>query len=257
VQAIEALSDRVNAAIAQILTPDTLSEAAQTHRATELIKAAERPGDYLVSRQIDLNGASPELAKDTAVNLSDALPNALPSELKAIAQVHNMYILAEHTGGLCLIEQHIAHERVLYEQLQQRWQMVAVDSPIMLANLSAEQVERLGEIGLEIAAFGENLWAARTVPEPLSQRTDCADALRELSSGANLEAALVATACRTAIRNGTALSQSEMQALVNQWQQTRRSRTCPHGRPICLSLKESSLAKYFRRSWVIGKSHGI
>jgi DNA mismatch repair protein MutL len=257
VQNLAVLSDRVNTAIAKILTLDNLSEAAQTHRAAELIKAAEKAGDYSVSRQIDLNGAFPDPATAATVNLSDALPAALPTELKAVAQVHNMYILAEHPGGLCLIEQHIAHERVLYEQLQQRWQMVAVESPIMLADLSAEQVERLSEIGVEIAAFGENLWVARSVPEPLSQRPDCADALRELSLGANLEAALVATACRTAIRNGTALSLAEMQSLINQWQQTVRSRTCPHGRPICLSLKESSLAKYFRRSWVIGKSHGI
>ena len=108
-----------------------------------------------------------------------------------------------------------------------------------------------------MSPFGENLWAIRSVPEPLKEREDCAEAIRELSQGANLEAALVATACRTAIRNGTALSVEEMQALVNQWQRTERSRTCPHGRPICLTLTESGLARYFRRSWVIGKSHGI
>ena len=168
-----------------------------------------------------------------------------------------MYILAENEGGICLIEQHIAHERVLFEQLQTRWKMVEIDAPIVLKDLGPQQVERLQEVGVAIAPFGNNLWAVRSLPEPLSGRDDCENALLELSLGANLEAALVATACRTAIRNGKKLDLAEMQTLVNQWQRTQKPRTCPHGRPICLTLKESSLAKYFRRSWVIGKSHGV
>ncbi len=252
VQDLESLSDRISNTIENLLKLDTLNETAQTHRATTLIKAAEQAGNYSVPRQVQ----QPEPTEAT-VNLSDTLPVGGPSELKAIAQVHNTYILAEHTGGLCLIEQHIAHERVLYEQLQQRWQMVSLESPIILSNLKPEQVERLSEIEIEVSPFGENLWAIRTIPEPLKDREDSADAIRELSSGANLEAALVATACRTAIRNGTPLSVDEMQTLVNQWQRTERSRTCPHGRPICLTLTETGLARYFRRSWVIGKSHGI
>lgn len=255
VQDLVAVSDRITAAVNDILQLDSLTETAQNQQATSLIKAAEAAGSYQVSRQIQ--PSTDNLPQAASVNLSDALPGEVPGNLKALAQVHNMYILAEYEGGLCLIEQHIAHERVLYEQLQQRWQMVPVESPIVLADLRAEQVEHLSEIGLEVAAFGDNLWAVRSVPEPLKNRADCAEALTELSRGANLETALVATACRTAIRNGTALSQPEMQQLVNQWQRTKRSRTCPHGRPICLSLKETSLAKYFRRSWVIGKSHGI
>jgi DNA mismatch repair protein MutL len=67
----------------------------------------------------------------------------------------------------------------------------------------------------------------------------------------------VATACRTAIRNGTPLSLPEMQDLLDRWQQTRNPRTCPHGRPIYLPLAETSLSRFFRRHWVIGKSHGI
>lgn len=255
VQELGGVSDRITAAVTDILQTGNLTETAQNQRATALVKAAEESGSYQVSRQIQ--PGVDDLAKAASVNLSDALPGEVPGSLKALAQVHNMYILAEHEGGLCLIEQHIAHERVLYEQLQQRWQMVPVESPIILADLQAEQVAQLVEIGLEVAAFGDRLWAVRTVPQPLKDRADCAEALSELSRGANLEAALVATACRTAIRNGKALSQPEMQRLVNQWQGTARSRTCPHGRPICLSLKEASLAKYFRRSWVIGKSHGI
>ena len=252
VQGLETLCEKVTVAVEQLLKIDGLSATAQTHRATELIKAAEAEGEYSVSRQIK--------ADDSPLpqhSLSDALPAELPGALTAIAQVSDMYILAENESGICLIEQHIAHERVLFEQLQARWQMVEVETPIVLKELSEQQVERLKEVGVASAPFGDNLWAIRSLPESLHGRSDCENALLELSLGANLEAALVATACRTAIRNGTKLEHSEMQSLLNQWQRTKKPRTCPHGRPICLTLKESSLAKYFRRSWVIGKSHGV
>ena len=97
----------------------------------------------------------------------------------------------------------------------------------------------------------------KPAPAPLAEREDCSEALWELSLGQDLDAALVATACRTAIRNGTPLTQTTMDRLLEAWQRTRKPPTCPHGRPICLTLNESSLARYFRRHWVIGKSHGI
>jgi DNA mismatch repair protein MutL len=240
----------VTEAIAQTLTltPTALPEAAHSQRVTTLLKTAEAQGAYNTNRSIQTQPPAP--------NPQSTTPNSL-TPLKAIAQVHSMYILAEHPSGMWLIEQHIAHERVLYEQLCDRWQLVSLEPPIILNQLSEPQREQLQRLQLEVEPFGENLWAIRTAPEPLAQREDCADALIELSLGGDLESALVATACRTAIRNGTPLSLTEMQTLLDQWQQTRHPRTCPHGRPIYLSLEESSLSRFFRRHWVIGKSHGI
>jgi DNA mismatch repair protein MutL len=206
-------------------------------RTQQLLKVAEASGGYNADRRIT----------------GDALP-LLP--LVAIAQVHNRYILVEHPGGMWLVEQHIAHERVLFEQIRDRWEIVPVE-PIVLSGFTIRQVEQLQRIGLAVDAFGEDLWAVRSVPQLLQARSDCPEALRELSLGGDLETAQVAVACRSAIRNGMVLDRSAMQALVNQWQRTQNPRTCPHGRPIYLSLEESSLAKFFRRSWVIGKSHGI
>ena len=173
------------------------------------------------------------------------------------AQVRHPYIVAEHSAGLWLVEQHIAHERVLYEQLQEDWQLVLLESPILLSQLTGAQVEQLQRLGLDIEPFGEQLWAVRTAPEMLVQRDDCQAALLELSLGGDIQAAQVAIACRSAIRNGMPLSLPEMQALLDRWKVTRQPRTCPHGRPIYLSLEESALARFFRRHWVIGKSHGL
>jgi DNA mismatch repair protein MutL len=221
-------------------------------RLSELIKVAEAEGVYRTSRSLEANPDS-ELEADPELNET----NRPLVPLKAVAQVHSMYILAEHPSGLWLIEQHIAHERVLYEQLCDHWQLVPLEMPLVLGQLSSAQQTQLQRLGLEPEAFGEDRWAVRTAPAVLAQRPDCAAALIELSLGGDLDTALVATACRTAIRNGLPLTLPEMQSLLDQWQSTRNPRTCPHGRPIYLSFEESSLARFFRRHWVIGKSHGI
>lgn len=237
-------------AIAQTLrfSPAQLTESYHAQQIGELLKVAEAGGGYNLSRAI---APAPESALSTTTAAAPLL------NLKAVAQVRNTYILAEHPAGMWLVEQHIAHERVLYEQLSDRWQLVPLNPPAILQNLTPRQLEQLQRLGFAVEPFGEQLWAIRTAPEMLAQRSDCAEAIWELSLGGDLESALVATACRSAIRNGTTLSLPEMQTLLDQWQQTRQPHTCPHGRPIYLSLEESALARFFRRQWVIGKSHGI
>jgi DNA mismatch repair protein MutL len=252
--------EQVAQAIEQALriSPANLPEAMHSERVGKLLKVAEAQGGYNVSRSIEV--ATTEEAAQTEEHppQSDE-PNSQPAllDLRAVAQIHKTYILAEHPAGLWLVEQHIAHERVLYEQLCDRWQLVPLNPAVILSQLSPTQLEQLQRLGLEVEPFGEQRWAVRTAPEPLAQREDCAAALLELSLGGDLQTAQVATACRSAIRNGTLLDLHQMQALLDQWQQTRHPRTCPHGRPIYLSLEESDLARFFRRHWVIGKSHGI
>jgi DNA mismatch repair protein MutL len=233
----EQITQAINQALS--ISSNNLKEAVHTTRVSKLLKVAEAKGGY---------NFNPQNPNENPKN---------PSSLKAVAQVSNTYIVAEHSGGMWLVEQHIAHERVLYEQLCDDWQLVPVEPPIILYQLSPAQVSQLQRIGLEIDPFGEQLWAVRNIPAPLQQRDDCAEAILELSWGGDLQTAQVAVACRSAIRNGTPMNQQEMQTLLDNWQRTRNPRTCPHGRPIYLSLEESALARFFRRNWVIGKSHGI
>jgi len=235
----EQITQAINQAL-RISEPN-VKESVHTNRVTKLFKAAEASGSYNVNPQ---NPQNPDSENNLLV-------------LKAVAQVNNTYIVAEHSQGIWLIEQHIAHERVLYEQLCDDWQISLVEPPIILYKLVPAQISQLERIGLEIEPFGDQLWAVRQIPTILKQRQDCESALLELSRGGDLQTAQVAVACRSAIRNGTPLTLAEMQKLLHDWQRTRNPRTCPHGRPIYLSLTESSLAKFFRRNWVIGKSHGI
>jgi DNA mismatch repair protein MutL len=242
-QEIEYWQSQVSAALDQALNfqVDQPDEDHQTSRIGKLLTVAEQQGAYHIPHR-------------SIVNDGDGLGLL---ELRAVGQVLNTYIIAEHPDGLWLVEQHIAHERVLYEQITAAWQLLPVEPPIILSHLSEHQVSQLQQIGTDVDPFGEGLWAIRTAPAPLLMRDDLSAAITELSLGGDLQAAQVAVACRCAIRNGTALTLPEMQSLLDRWQRTRNPRTCPHGRPIYLSFKESSLARSFRRHWVIGKSHGI
>ena len=223
------------------LQAEELDDSTHTSRIGKLLAVAEQQGSYHIPQR-------------SIINDGDGLGLL---ELRAVGQVLNTYIIAEHADGLWLVEQHIAHERVLYEQISSAWQLLPLEPPIILSHLSERQIEQLQQISISIDPFGEGLWAIRTAPAPLLMREDIAAAITELSLGGDLQAAQVAVACRCAIRNGTPLSLPEMQSLLDRWQRTRNPRTCPHGRPIYLSFKESSLARSFRRHWVIGKSHGI
>ncbi len=234
-------------AISQALKLNTahVPAAFSDRRISKMLRVAEESGKYQIDRQLDLSERS----------LSSSSINSL--QLKAVAQVNKTYIVAEHSSGVWLVEQHIAHERVLYEQLQEHWELKPLSISITLENLRPRQIEQLQKLEIDIEPFGENIWAIRNIPKILAERDDCADALIELSWGGDLRSAQVATACRSAIRNGTDLSLEQMQNLLDRWQATRNPRTCPHGRPIYLALEESSLSRFFRRHWVIGKSHGI
>ena len=242
--------EQINKAIEQSLHLNlgTGSASPLPKRVGKLLALAEAKNVYSTSRSIS---PTPEGNRATTANEIGLM------ELKAVAQVHNTYVVAEHPAGLWLVEQHIAHERVLYEQLCDAWQLIPLEPPAILNHLSPARVEQLQRIGCLVEPFGDHVWAVRTAPKILCRREDCVEALDELSWGGDLQAAQVATACRSAIRNGTPLTLPEMQTLLEQWQRTRHPRTCPHGRPIYLSLEESALARFFRRHWVIGKSHGI
>ncbi len=227
---LEYWQEQAHRAIGQVLAGQ-LSEPAQTRQLGRILQVAEAGSTYQVSPPTPLG------------------------RLRVLAQVHNTYLLAEHPGGVCLVEQHIAHERVLYEQIQAHWRLVPLSAPLLLRDLSPPQVERLLELGLVVEPFGEQTWAVRTVPALLEGHQDRGEVIRELAMGGDLEAAQVTLACRSAVRNGAPLTHEQMQTILDQWSQTRDSRTCPHGRPICLNLPETALAQFFRRPWLITRSH--
>jgi len=238
IQNLEELQHHLKECITEALKSPEPNESVNYNSATnKLLQTAERKTAYLIpTKQENFNQPS--------------------FSIKAIAQVLDTYILAEHQGGLWLVEQHVAHERILFEQIESQWQIVEISQPILLkqtSQISDRGVEQLQALGIEIEAFGNNLWAVRSLPQILIGHPECAAVLQEMSQQEDPSLARATAACRSAVRNGTKLEMSVMRDLLRQWQQTRNPHTCPHGRPICLAIDESDLARFFRRNWLIAK----
>ena len=184
--------------------------------------------------------------------------------LRVVGQIANTYIIAEGPDGMYLIDQHAAHERVLFERIRDQRQRRAVEIQGMLQPVPVEltvrqqellelQAEALAEYGFEIEHFGERTYLVRSVPAML-QGQNVAQSLTELldflGEGAKTdwgEEIAISLACHSAVLAGQALSQQEMLDLIRQLEGTSQPNTCPHGRPTTIHLSSAQLEKGFGR----------
>ena len=185
--------------------------------------------------------------------------------LRVLGQVANTFIVAEGPDGMYLIDQHAAHERVLFEEVcapPQAGQAVNIQGLLepAIAELSPRQEEALiahretlAEHGFTLEPFGQRAYRIGAIPAVLAGR-DAAQALGELLDALSEETAepspdrVAATlACHGAVRAGQSLALEEMRELVRRLEQTEAPHTCPHGRPTTVHLSGSWLAQTFRR----------
>ncbi|MEM9136178.1 MAG: hypothetical protein AAGB01_02345 [Cyanobacteria bacterium P01_F01_bin.42] len=106
------------------------------------------------------------------VSLFDALPQRSLMNLKAIAQIHNTYILCEHPARIWLIEQHVAHERLVYDRLGKDWEFVEITPPQRLAGLSDGQAKTFERWGFNIQSFDPGVWIVRTLSQAMLDDSD-------------------------------------------------------------------------------------
>jgi DNA mismatch repair protein MutL len=198
--------------------------------------------------------------------LQPPLPGDLPL-LRAVGQVGASYLVAEGPDGLYLIDQHAAHERILFERFQEAHRQdeleaqtllepVTVEFPPDQADLMQEHAELVNDLGFELEAFGKRAYRVRAIPSILS-RLDPERALRTLVEdfeedetplSSELEARLVARICkRAAVKAGQVLSIKEQQQLIRDLESCASPRTCPHGRPTMIHLSVETLEKQFGR----------
>ena len=196
--------------------------------------------------------------------LAPPLMTALPV-LRVVGQVMNSYIVAEGPDGLYLIDQHAAHERVLFEQVRQQWAQRETETQGLLEPVPFEVSPRQDEalrlryqdlagFGFSLEPFGDRTYLVRSVPSLLYQK-DWAGMLKELLDSLSgdyssdwEEKVEESIACHSAVRAGQALSDDEMRALVRQMEQLDNPQTCPHGRPTVIHLSSARLAGEFGRS---------
>jgi DNA mismatch repair protein MutL len=195
-----------------------------------------------------------------------AKPRTLPI-LRVIGQVGATYIVAEGPSGLYLIDQHAAHERILYEQFMEeheRHEQInqftltaqTVNLPAPEAQLLAGNLEILQAIGFTVETFGPNTFIIRTVPAILADESPVEilnSIITDLETGkqpgqGSVEEKIITRVCKqAAVKAGQILSQDQMQSIIRQLERCRSPHTCPHGRPTMLHLTSEQLSREFGR----------
>jgi DNA mismatch repair protein MutL len=220
--------------------------------------------------QAALDPAVPAKGNDLAVEPPPGqapLPAADVPLLRVIGQVGAAYIVAEGPDGLYLIDQHAAHERVLYETFRLQRAAAQVVSQALLEPVAVEvapesaamlenQIQALQHIGFSLEPFGGNTFLVRSLPTVLGT-VDPARAVRvviedfeedETLLSAEVEARLIARVCkRAAVKAGQVLSPAEQNELVRQLEKCISPRTCPHGRPTMIHLSVDAVERQFGR----------
>jgi len=210
-------------------------------------------------------GLDPHLATEAAAGLADALNHPLGA---ARAQVHETYIVAQTRDGLVIVDQHAAHERIVYEKLKAAIAKTGVARQILLipdvVELDEADVERLlahaqelAQYGLVIESFGPGAVALRETPALLGEidggglLRDLADHIGEWDETLPLERRLMhvaaTMACHGSVRAGRRLKAQEMNALLREMEVTPNSGQCNHGRPTYVELKLTDIERLFGR----------
>ena len=193
-------------------------------------------------------------------------PGASPlSRLRVLGQIANTYIVADGSDGMYLIDQHAAHESVLYYRLLRQWANSAPEVQPMLepltVGLTPQQMDALGEgravlerYGLLVEPFGDDTLLVRAVPV-MARRVDAAKLVAEAldgfaarNNGADTHLATAASiACHSAVRAGQTLDLQEMTALGEALASEMNPQHCPHGRPTVIRVSTDVLGRQFGR----------
>lgn len=193
------------------------------------------------------------------------LPGSDVPLLRLVGQVGSAYLVAEGPDGLYLVDQHAAHERVLFERFQAQrgrpasqilLETATIELPPVQAELLENQLAVLNDLGFEIESFGPQAYKIRAIPS-LLLGSDPDTALRaviedfeedETPLQKEIRARLVARICkRVAVKAGQLLSVDEQRALLRDLEACAAPRTCPHGRPTMIHLSIDLLEKQFGR----------
>jgi DNA mismatch repair protein MutL len=194
-----------------------------------------------------------------AIREGSAAYNA--SELRALAQLHNTYILAQTPDGLAVADQHAAHEQVLFEHISRGGEQLSLSPParLHLTPQEADTLERiaplLGELGIEVEPFGGRTFLVRSLPAPLGKAEPDALLTALIAEGARQRGSddeqrdrlAMKAACQCAVKAGDPLTYDQMQQLLDDLAQAWSPATCPHGRPALVSLSLEELAQRFGR----------
>jgi DNA mismatch repair protein MutL len=250
---------------------ETVKASLQKHMLTPQMSSRDfappSAGDTQDAMQFTENFAAPQGQDRPHQPLEDSVEGI---SMFPIAQIANSYIITQNEEGLNLIDQHAAHERIMYERLTTEYQeKSSVGSQPLLLPTSLEldhkdlellksNMEVFETLGFELEEFSGNTVSVNAVPSALSNREDLATAILGLLDDirnsikpstlqGRIEQTLTFIACRSAIKFGQKLSFEEQIQLIKDLEKLERRYTCPHGRPTMIQLTFNELEKRFGR----------
>ncbi len=215
-----------------------------------------------------LNELSAQFDNAKAQEIEEAKEQDYPLGVARV-QIFENYIISQSQEAIFLIDQHAAHERLVYEKFKRQLNEGFVPSQAQLipiiVELPLEDCENLAQnakifekLGLYLEQFGEKAIAVREVPALLGNRVDIELLVKDLADGLaqweksealsdNLEAVIARMACHGSVRSGRILKQEEMNALLREMENTPHSGQCIHGRPTYVELKKNDIERLFGR----------
>ena len=190
----------------------------------------------------------------------------LPKPMKIFGALFNTYILLEYNDQLMMVDQHAVHERLLFDRLmkehasgrlpgQELLVPVIVNVTKQEQRILEDNREALESVGMIVEAFGERDVAIRTIPMILGEiqtKDFLADIISELENGKDpafekKRTALLQTACKHAVKGGEALSEDDLRSLLDSMIEQKVTPTCPHGRPLVVTISHRELDRKFKR----------
>jgi len=210
-----------------------------------------------------------DLKKANNSNESDVYSNLPIIKYKKIGQLFNTYILLEYRNDLYIIDQHAAHERILYEKYRNEYfnknintQILLIPEVIQLKHEDYKFVENIvdnfNRLGFEIDIFSDNIIILRALPAILGlsdvNKDIILDLIEEIKNGnlilsevESLDNAIIKAACKSAVKANKRLDNIEIDSLINDLMHCKEPFTCPHGRPTILKKSIKDIEKLFKR----------
>ena len=249
--------------------PENLPDPAELPAAAELPGSRENAAarNRRDDQEEPLTAGSPEpRCREPEIQMESFVEHT-PLPMRIFGAVFDTYILIEYQDQLLLVDQHAVHERLLFDRMMKEFvdgeQFASQELlvPLIFSATRAEQTvldenrDMLERIGLSVEPFGESDMAIRSVPMVLGEPESIPfvrEIISELESGKNpgfekKRAAILQTACKHAVKGGEKLPEDVLRDLVEQMVNQKVTPTCPHGRPLVVSITHRELDRKFRR----------
>lgn len=246
---------------------DTVLDATLYSSSSDKVKDGFGLGSKLLERLAETKEEDKYYSSNYAITKAPIQTDLnLEKAIKKVGKIFNTYLIVEVDDDVFFIDQHAAHERVLYEKFKAQYdsKSIAVQPllfPYVLSlnplesNIIEENLETMQELGFDISEFGNNTYKVNAVPAIVSEMNFdtffnefLSDSKNTLKKSSDLiKDYLMQHSCKSAIKGGNDLTDSEINQLFNQMGKEKIALFCPHGRPIAIRISKSEVEKWFKR----------